>query len=93
MNSPVENSHTEVVPQSVPPQVQDLPIAPEPDVLVSNGSAYSCESSVSDLSVKEDLDVIVADDPDVYLERNDVPGVCMKYPDKTTSWTPIKISS
>ena len=43
--------------------------------------------------MKEDLDVIVADDPDVYyLERNYIPGVCVKYPNKTASWTPIKIS-
>ena len=50
-----------MVPQSVPPQVQDLPIdahsAPEPDVLVSTGSACSYESSIFHLSVKEDLDV------------------------------------
>ena len=95
LNSPVENkeSHTEVVPQSVPPQVQDLPIdvhpAPEPDVLVSTGSACSCESSIFHLSVKEDLDVANC----CYLERNNDAGVCVKYPDKTTSsWTPIKIS-
>ena len=86
-----KDSHTEVLPQS---QHQDLPIDAHPapkDATVPTIS--SNDPSVADLIVKEDLDIAVADNPDVYyLERNDVPGVCVKYPNKTASWTPIKIS-
>ena len=81
MNSPIEKfiykeSHTEVVPQSVSlcrvPIL--MPTLPPGLMFVSTGSACSCESSVTNLSVKEDIDVIVADDPDVYyLEGSDVP--------------------
>ena len=42
--------------------------------------------------VKDHIDINVDDDPDVYyLERNDIPGVCVES-GETSSWTPIKIS-
>ena len=42
--------------------------------------------------MKDHIDINVDDDPDVYyLERNDIPGVCVES-GETSSWTPIKIS-
>ena len=42
--------------------------------------------------MKNHIDINVDDDPDVYyLERNDIPGVCVES-GETLSWMPIKIS-
>ena len=77
-----QQSQAQVIPMdahSIPESVK----SPTPSVTLAE----------SDLVVvKDHIDMNVDDDPDVYyLERNDIPGVCVDS-GETSSWTPIKIS-
>ena len=74
-------------------QAQDIPIDAHSIPESVKSPTPSVTLADTDLViVKDHIDINVDDDPNVYyLERSDIPGVCVESRE-TSSWTPIKIS-